>query len=75
MVVCRKRRNGTPKEMTASAERPGPRAPGSQPGGPVFLPRRKPSPIAEALMADLSSAAERVAASDELGSRVRPRAQ
>lgn len=44
MLVCRKDR------IDAQRRRPRPAATPRQ-GGPVFVPRRKPSPLAEALLA------------------------
>ena len=62
MLVCRKgsKRDSTPQPETPRRRRGnGSRKLGE--GGPVFLPRRKPSPLAQALLVE----ADRVTAYDD----------
>ena len=56
MLVCRRSKNGTerrPGQVAESAHGNGDRRSGLGAGGPVFLPRRKLSALARALLADL----------------------
>ncbi len=70
MVVCRKSQNGhEPHLSPPSAQARGGR---TQRGGPVFVPRRKPSPLAEALLNQPPVASERVTAYDERWFQGRP---
>ena len=74
MLVCKKspkaggetrrRSDGAPQERPHGRSGPGE-------GGPVFLPRRKPSAIARALLAQ-GAESERVTAYDELWFAGRP---
>ncbi len=68
MLVCRKSSDGETGTQHDSAERriAGPRKLGE--GGPVFFPRRKPSALARALLAQT----DRVTAYDELWFAGRP---
>ena len=52
MVVCRRSPNGNGGARRPDLETPGARAEARRKdGGPVFLPRRRPSAIAESLLA------------------------
>ncbi len=69
MLVCRKRSNksGTSRRQNAEPRRGKARRKLGE-GGPVFLPRRKPSAFTEALLAQV----ERVTAYDDLWFAGRP---
>jgi len=64
MLVCRKGSDGIRKTPNATLKehRNQPFKPGG--GGPVFLPRRKPSMIAEALFASTSATPSSVSISE-----------
>lgn len=71
MVVCRKSSSGAGPSGAEVAERDRAGASRVGEGGPVFLPRRKPSAITEAIMAD-TGAGDRAAALDEIWPTARP---
>ncbi len=66
MLVCRKSADSQTTAQHESLERHAPRKLGE--GGPVFFPRRKPSALARALLAQT----EQVTAYDELWFAGRP---
>ena len=71
MLICRKSaKDGDTGRHGNRQARRGTRRRNLGEGGPVFLPRRKPSAFAEQLLA--SGAAERVTAYDELWFAGRP---
>lgn len=76
MLICRK--NQSPVERALgegtgrSTGRYSPRRAPTGQGGPVFLPPRKPSPLARALIASIAGVDNRVTAYDGSGSTSRP---
>ncbi|MCP4654855.1 MAG: hypothetical protein GY856_05480 [bacterium] len=73
MVACRKDQNPAEQPAGYPAERSnGGRNASLGQGGPVFLPRRKPSRLAQALLVSAASADHSVTAYDDLGLIGRP---
>jgi len=70
MVVCRKNETEESRNRPRTAE--GGRSRRAEPGGPVFLPRRKPSALVQAMMA-LPDELDRITAYDEQWYARRPR--
>ena len=67
MLVCKKSmdRNGQPRNLTAGPlDRIGGARSGLGDGGPVFLPRRKPSAIAQSLLAPFGASEPEAASGD-----------
>ncbi|MCP3957480.1 MAG: hypothetical protein GY719_06475 [bacterium] len=71
MLVCRKGSSGSGREISGPERESAGRSSRVGEGGPVFLPRRKPSAITEAIMADAVDG-DRVTAFDEIWYAGRP---